>query len=309
MPDRPRFTILLCTHQGARHLPAQLESYLAQTHADWDLWVSDDGSRDGTRALIDAFRTRAGPGRTVRIVAGPGQGAARNFLSLLCHPDLPPGPVALSDQDDVWLPHKLERAAAALAAANPVTLYGARSHYVGADQRRVGGSPMPRRTPSFANALTQNIVSGYTMVLNDGALALVRRAGVPAIALPYHDWWLYQLVSGAGGTVIIDPEPVVLYRQHDANVMGAHHGLVASLNRMRMVLNRRYGDWLDANMMALEACATLLTPDARRRLSILRAVPRDQPLRRVLAFARAGLHRQTRRTTAMLYLAAALGRV
>lgn len=92
MPDRQRFTILLCTYQGERHLPAQLESYLAQTYKAWDLWVSDDGSRDATRALIEAFRAEAGPDRTVRIITGPGQGATRNFLSLLCHPDLPPAP-------------------------------------------------------------------------------------------------------------------------------------------------------------------------------------------------------------------------
>ncbi|QFT83295.1 UDP-Glc:alpha-D-GlcNAc-diphosphoundecaprenol beta-1,3-glucosyltransferase WfgD (plasmid) [Roseovarius sp. THAF27] len=309
MPDRQRFTILLCTYQGERHLPAQLESYLAQTYKAWDLWVSDDGSRDATRALIEAFRAEAGPDRTVRIITGPGQGATRNFLSLLCHPDLPPGPVALSDQDDIWLPHKLERAAAALSAAAPVTLYGAQSHYVDAALQPIGKSPLPRRAPSFANALTQNIVSGYTMVLNDDALALARRAGVPAAALPYHDWWLYQLISGAGGTVAIDTEPAVLYRQHGDNVMGAHHGMAATLRRMRMVLDRRYGDWLDANMTALEACDALLTPDARSRLAAVRAVPRGHTLRRVLAFARAGLHRQTRRTTAMLYLAAALGRV
>ncbi len=303
-----RFTILLCTYQGEAHLAAQLQSYLDQTHTAWDLWVSDDGSSDATRSMIAAFRARAGPDRTVRLIDGPGQGATRNFLSLLCHPDLPAGPVALSDQDDVWLPEKLARAAAALAGSAPVTLYGGQSRHVDAALRPIGRSRAPQRPVGFANALTQNVVSGHSTVLSAAAVALVRQAGPPAPDVPYHDWWLYQLISGAGGTVHIDPEPVLLYRQHGGNVMGAHQGLGASLARARMVLGKQYGDWLEANMAALEAVAPLLSDAARATLKTLRAAPRNRPLSRLRAFARAGLYRQTRLNSALLYIAAALGR-
>ena len=103
----PHVRILMATFQGATHLPAQLASFEAQSHADWSLWASDDGSTDATPDLLRAFAARH-PGR-VRLIDGPRKGSAANFLHLLGHPDLPPGLTALSDQDDVWLPHRLMR--------------------------------------------------------------------------------------------------------------------------------------------------------------------------------------------------------
>ena len=47
------------------------------------------------------------------------------------------------------------------------------------------------------------------------------------MAVVAHDWWAYQLVSGAGGTVIYDPEPLVAYRQHSGNLIGGNLGLRA----------------------------------------------------------------------------------
>ncbi|NDW33036.1 glycosyltransferase [Salipiger sp. PrR007] len=303
-----RITILLATWNGAAHLQEQLESYRAQTHETWDLWVSDDGSSDGTPAILEAFRAAESPRREVRIVAGPRRGHAANFLSLLCHPELPAGPVALSDQDDVWLPGKLALALAALKNAGPVALYGAQSIHTDQALRRIGGSRPPRGRPCFGNALTQNVVSGHSATLSAGALELVRRAGVPE-GIPYHDWWLYQLVSGAGGEIVIDPAKVLYYRQHLSNAMGAHQGLSARLVRARQVLGRTYANWMAANLAALERVSGLLTPENRALIETLRA-ERPQPgLSRMLTFRRLGLHRQTRLTTASLYLAAALGRV
>ena len=98
----PPVRILLATWNGARYLQAQLDSYLAQDHDNWALWVSDDLSTDGTWEILQAFAARH-PEREIVLKRGPGRGSAANFLSLLCDPELPVGPVALSDQDDVWL--------------------------------------------------------------------------------------------------------------------------------------------------------------------------------------------------------------
>ncbi|MBE9640237.1 glycosyltransferase [Salipiger mangrovisoli] len=303
-----RITILLATWNGATHLQEQLESYLAQTHDAWDLWASDDGSSDATLEILESFRAAEAPRREVRIVAGPQRGHAANFLSLLCHPELPAGPVALSDQDDVWLPGKLTLALGALRQAGPVTLYGAQSFHTDGALRRIGRSRIPRGRPCFRNALTQNVVSGHSAVLSAGALELVRRAGVPA-GIPYHDWWLYQLVSGAGGEVVIDRARVLDYRQHRQNAMGAHRGLAPRLARAKQVLGRTYAGWIAANLAALDKVGGLLTPENRALVAELCAAPPRPGLARPLAFRRLGLHRQTRLTTASLYLAAALGRV
>lgn len=316
-PSR-RIRILLCTFNGAAHLEAQLHSYLAQDHSAWDLWVSDDGSQDATLAILERFRADHGAGREIRVIAGPGQGSTANFLSLLCHPDLPRGPVALSDQDDVWMPQKLSRALAALRGAGPVALYGGQSLHVDAELRVTGRSRLGRARPSFRNALTQNIVSGHSAVLSAGALELLRCAG-PQPDLPWHDWWLYQLVTGAGGDVLIDPEPVLHYRQHGANVMGAHQGMRALRQRLAQVTGRTYGDWLAANLAALLRVQGLLTVENRDLVAALARVPRPGPggprgalrqsLQRAFCLARHRLHRQGSLTTAAFYLAVLAGRV
>ncbi len=304
----PRITILLATWNGAAHLQEQLDSYLAQNYEAWDLWVSDDGSQDGTLEILRAFQATESHRREVRLLQGPRRGHAANFLSLLCHPELPRGPVALSDQDDVWLPGKLRLALRGLHNAGPVALYGAQSFHTDGRLRRIGRSRRPCAPPSFGNALTQNVVSGHSAVLSPGALDLVRRAGVPD-GLPHHDWWLYQLISGAGGRIVIDPRRVLLYRQHRGNAMGAHRGLGPWLVRARQVLGRTYASWIAANIAALDQVSELLTPENRALIAELRLAPPQPGLARPLTFRRLGLHRQTRLTTASLYLAAALGRV
>jgi hypothetical protein len=301
-----RITILLCTRNGAAYLPEQLASYVAQEGVAWDLWVSDDASTDGTREILARFRDAHGGGRRIELVEGPGQGGAANFLTLIARPDLPQGAVALSDQDDVWLPHKLARAVAGLAAAGPVAIYGAQSLHTDQGLRVTGRSRPPHRRPGFAHALMQNAVSGHSLALSAGARRLAARAGVQAV--PYHDWWLYQLVAGAGGEVVIDAEAVLYYRQHAGNAMGAHQGVGATVTRLGQVLGRGYGGWIAANLAALGRAEPLLVPEARATLAALRALPGWGP-GRAAGFIRLGLHRQGRGATAGLWLAAACGRV
>jgi glycosyltransferase involved in cell wall biosynthesis len=302
----PRITIALCTLNGAAHLAAQLASYAAQNHTAWDLWISDDGSCDGTRALLEDFAARHGAGRDIRVLHGPQRGVAANFLSLLCHPGLPVQPVALSDQDDVWLPEKLGLGLACIGGDAPC-LYGAQSIHTDARLRPVGRS-LGGGVPGFANALIQNIVSGHSAMLNAPALALVRAAGVPE-GVPYHDWWLYQLVTGAGGTVIVRPEAVLMYRQHGANAMGSRQGLRAAVVRTAQVFGCTYGAWVAANTAALRQVAPLLTPAARATLDALAATPQRIGLARLRSFRRFGIRRQGRTSTALLWLAVLSGRV
>jgi hypothetical protein len=302
-----RVTILMATFNGAAHLRQQLDSYVAQRHVPWDLWISDDGSTDETRAVVSAFRAEHGANRTIHLIEGPRQGAAANFMSLLTHPDLPTdGPVALSDQDDVWHPDKLACALEALDTSGPCTLYSGQSLYTDRNLQVTGRSRPPRRAPGFRNALTQNVVSGHSIVMDPQALALVRQTGMPE-AIPYHDWWLYLLISGAGGQVCIDETPMIHYRQHGNNTMGANAGLPASLRRARQVMGRTYGDWIAANTRSLRLAADLLTPEHLALLDLFDTT-RPGPLR-AWALWRAGLYRQSRLASAAFYLAAVLGRV
>ena len=80
----PRVAILLATYNGGLWLREQLDSLLRQTHDNWVLYWRDDGSGDGTIAILREFGQRAGQGRSVRVAEPPGRlGATGNFLTLL----------------------------------------------------------------------------------------------------------------------------------------------------------------------------------------------------------------------------------
>lgn len=250
--------ILLATYNGAPHLEEQLQSYLAQDHTNWALWVSDDGSTDGTWEILRAFQA-AHPDREIRLIRGPGRGAAANFLSLITHPDLPPGPVALSDQDDVWMPHRLSRALDMLGRAQGPMLYGSTTIETDPDL-----NPLPRQKttlppPSFANAMVQNIVAGNTTTLNAPALAALRAGGAPDV--PYHDWWIYLRLAGVGAQILLDDTPLLFYRQHAGNVIGAHSGMHARLQRATALLGGTYRGWVHTNLTALLAHGEDLLPE------------------------------------------------
>ena len=304
MPDRPTVTILLATCNGVRHLPDQLASLARQSHRGWRLWVGDDGSTDGTRAILARFAADHTE-QDIRLFEGPRRGSAANFLTLLCHPELPPGPVSFCDQDDVWLPGKLARALDHLPETDRPALYAAASIVTDSVLRPRGVIRSSPTSASFANALTQNIFSGHTLCLNAAAVGLARAAGLPG-DLAFHDWWLYQLVAGAGGSCHLDPQPVALYRQHGANLMGSGRGLSPLLARGRLLLGRDFRRWSDAHRHALSQRAHLLTPEARALLAEMQgAAPLGTA--RLKTYQRLGIRRTGRLGTLALWGAAAFG--
>lgn len=302
--------ILMGAYNGAPHLPDQLRSIAAQTHVDWSLTCSDDSSDNGsTRAVIEAFG--ASVPQAVTVVSGPEQGFSANFMQMIR--DLPEvaETVALADQDDRWLPDKLSRAQAALAAAaaEVPTLYCAQVLYWWPDRDVTRQGPARPRPPGFENALIENIAQGNTIALNPAAAALARRASARTGAVFAHDWWLYLLVLGAGGRVIFDPEPALFYRQHGDNAIGAGQGIAAQIGRKRAVLKGAYAARIDSNIAALRAVDDLLTPQARATLERFARARKQSLIRRISAFWRLGLYRQGRLSSLTFWGGAILGRV
>lgn len=307
MTGHDHVAILLATRNGARFLPAQLESIAAQTHENWSLHVSDDGSCDPTLGIVAEF-ARAHPGRRIVWRRGPGRGSTANFLSLICDAAIRADFVALADQDDVWLPGKLARAVSRLEThRDSPALYGSRSWITGPDLEVRGLSPMPRRAPGFRNALVQNLAGGNTMVLNAPARQVLRRVAV-LDGVACHDWWLYQIISGVGGRVIFDPVATLLYRQHGANQIGSNTGLVAALRRLAWLARGRYAQWNQANTQALGRAARMLTPENRACLEAFRALRDRRGFTALRRLHEAGLFRQSRAGDLTLALAVLLGR-
>lgn len=298
-PSSPRVAVLLSTYNGARFLPEQLGSFLAQTEPGWLVLWRDDGSSDATVGIMEAFAADVGPDRCRRVETPGRLGVAGSFYALIKAARPLGMPAAFADQDDVWLPGKLARALSALGVNPGPALYCSRQTLVDDALTPIGVSAPVHRPPSFAAALTQNIATGCTIVMDPAAVTLVASSIPPAG--PLHDWWSYLLVTGAGGRVIADPEPTMLYRQHAANLIGApssqRHRALAALRRGPSA----YMAMLRANVAALKN-VPVLTPEARRMVTTLSGALRGGPVARWRALSLPGLHRQTALETALFRL-------
>jgi len=277
MQHTPTVHILLASYNGAKYLPQQLASIAQQTHYRWTLTVSDDGSTDDTRHIIQRFAQSVN--QSVTLLNGPKAGSSTlNFFHLIQHiktnnsRDL----YAFCDQDDVWLPHKLDRAVHwHLHNSNEaVRLYCARTQLVNEQLKPIGLSSGIQRPPSFGNALVQNIASGNTMVMSE-AVIMAEKKILPQHSV-WHDWTTYLAATAVGGRVWFDDEPCLLYRQHDANVIGANNGLVAQFNRLKPLLEGRFKLWTDTNLSAVCDLNGLLTQEnliLHQQFNQLRSTP------------------------------------
>ena len=262
--------ILLSTYNGAPFLPAQLNSFIAQTHENWVLHWRDDGSTDETLRIMQEFTVRIGAERCIRSSSsGPHMGAARSFLTLLAE-TLGTEAVAFADQDDVWLPEKLGCALAMLLPHGETpALYCARQYLVDEDLGGARLSTLHSKRLGFPACLTQNIANGNTLVMNEAAAALVADAGYPQGSV--HDWWSYIVVSACGGTVLFDARPQVLYRLHKHNLIGRsqplHSRALAALKRGPLV----YMTMMHRHAGMLEQQAGRLPPQTRQDLRLVQA--------------------------------------
>ena len=302
-PEPVPVAILLSTFNGSAYLAEQLASLLAQTHRRWTLFWRDDGSTDGTPTIMTGFAEGPGAGRCVRLSAdGSHLGITASFLMLLRQ--VPHGHVAaFADQDDVWLPRKLERGLIGLGDPRSVrpALYCARQRLVDGSLRPLGLSPRLDALPDFPASLTQNIATGCTVMLNPAAVGLIIRSQPPSGTL--HDWWSYLLVGAAGGRLIADPVPVVLYRQHQQNAVGAPHSV---LRRGLMALRRGPDAFMQlfrVHVAELAAQPAALSPRARADLALLLASLQGSRLTRLRAMRRLPqLIRRTRLETLLFRL-------
>lgn len=285
--------ILLSTLNGRDYLPEQLDSLLAQTHADWQIFWRDDGSDDGTPAIMRDFAGTTGAGRVIDLNDNAGHvGITASYLSLLRR-----APrdrlVAFADQDDVWLPHKLARGVEALRgmAGQQPGLYCARQHVVDAQLAPIRLSAAITGSVAFPHAMTQNVATGCTVMLNPQAVALVAGARAPDHTL--HDWWSYLLVTAAGGRVMADNTPTVLYRQHTRNTVGVPLSPTlrawAALRRGPHVFMRSFR----THLALLEGQPDLLSPESRDAVALISSSLNGGWSHRLRALAHPGLRRQS----------------
>ena len=288
MPSQPRLAILLSTYNGGRFLAAQLESLFAQSYSNFILVVRDDGSSDDSLSILNRFvEQHAG---AIHLVDNDGvnRGARDSFAYLLAYTlehkselGLDAAYMMFCDQDDVWYPHKIETQMTAMLAAEqsdtqrPLLLHSdlqvvsqqlepmaeSLAQYQGLETTRNG----------FNQMVISNLVTGCTALINE---ALARKSLPMSPHAIMHDWWLALVASAFGKVVFIDA-PLVHYRQHGSNTIGAkeHQQAVASQAAFwRRVLHLRANEHLhEVAQQAedfLQRFAGELTPQQCRGLRV-----------------------------------------
>lgn len=242
----PRVQVLLATYNGSRYLEPLMDSLLNQFYQNIEIIVRDDGSSDNT---IEVLKRYASYGN-VSIIQGENVGVPESFFRLLRLSSSGSDYFAFCDQDDVWQRDKVARAIRFLEISprEVPSMYCARVLIVDEKLNVNGFSRIPRRAPSFENAITENIATGCTIVINKAARDLLLQE-CPKHAV-MHDWWIYLVIS-AFGKVVYDQEPRIWYRQHSSNVVG-YKSDVIDIWKARIQRFLKYGSLRRLTVQAME---------------------------------------------------------
>lgn len=301
MPDRMTVDILLAVYNGTHLLPEQIRSLQAQSHGDWRLWVRDDGSTDDT---IRVVQESAAADPRIRLVCGGGArlGASRGLGWLMDQLPESARYIMFCDQDDIWLPNKIELTLSAMQATeveagpNIPVLVHTDLVVVDADLDVIEDSFWeysaihPERL-TLGRLLVQNTVTGCAAMINRPLRDLA--SPVPAEAV-MHDWWM-ALVAFCFGRIVSLRTATILYRQHGRNAVGAHRlerGAVAlfrktlesyqNTTRLRSAIKGT----ADQAGAFLERFRSRLTPEDQQLLERYAEIPRCGFWRRKLRVIR-----------------------
>ncbi len=217
--------ILLAAYNGERYIGEQIESILGQTYQDWFLYIKDDCSTDGT--LNIALKYEKKYSEKIRVIRAqkPSGSARNNFFSMIGLAGS--SYIMTCDQDDVWLPDKIETTYRAMKEAEskdshvPVLVHT--DLKVTDDDLNIISPSLFKmqdldcRRDRLNNLLTQNIVTGCTVMINRSLAEYIKQVPRQAVM---HDWWMALIASALGKIVFID-KSTVLYRQHKGNQVGA----------------------------------------------------------------------------------------
>jgi len=250
--NHPKISVCMATYNGGEYLKQQIDSIFAQSNQDWQLLIRDDGSCDNTISIIEDYIARC-PGR-IKLITDKKRhlGASLNFGQLLEYTDTEY--IMFSDQDDIWLPNKIELTLNVMKATEQVcldkpVLIHTDLRVIDSDSNTIADSmwSYQKLFPDIGNNLNkimaQNVVTGSTMMIN-------RKAKEVSIPIPreaiMHDWWIAINVAKYGKIAYVST-PSILYRQHSKNVIGAQKTqrinvfhFLKKLCRLRKLLSAHY---------------------------------------------------------------------
>jgi len=226
--------VLLSTYNGEKYLEEQLQSILNQTCTEkWCLYIRDDGSTDNTLSIIDRYVSEYH--QIIKFEdEGRGLGPALSFLQLLSN--ISAEYYMFCDQDDFWLPNKMETCFRKLLELNigdgrPILVH---TDLLVVDQdlnlldRSFWGKELSTDVVQKYMPIT-NFVTGCTMFFNKAA----RDCSIDFISnkVIMHDHWVALCVWAHEGIIFSIAKPTIKYRQHGRNVLGAFKKNSSIINR------------------------------------------------------------------------------
>jgi glycosyltransferase involved in cell wall biosynthesis len=221
-----KISVAMCTYNGARYLQEQLDSIARQTRPPDELVVCDDDSTDDTNEIITSFAGSASfP--VSHHVNERNLGSTRNFENAiqLCQGDI----IALSDQDDVWRPDKLALVEKCFAENPKVGMVFSDAEIVDEQLRSLGRlsnvsgfdkkkQRLIREGKALDVLLPAWWVTGATMAFQSKFTDLV--SPIPTDIPMIHDGWISLMIAAVAEVSFIE-DPLILYRQHDRQQLGA----------------------------------------------------------------------------------------
>ncbi|HFU3734243.1 TPA: glycosyltransferase family 2 protein [Streptococcus suis] len=231
-----KVNILMSTYNGQQFLAEQIRSIQDQSYTDWTLFIRDDGSSDNTKEILKDFERQDSRIHLIDSDKSDNLGVIKSFHKLVNHDRA--DYYFFSDQDDVWLPNKLElslKEAQNYLADLPLMVY--MDLKVVNQDLEIMTESMVKSQSHHANTelvqeLTENTVTGGVAMINHALAEMWQETD----DILMHDWYLALLASAFGNLVFID-QPGELYRQHSDNVLGAR------------TLSKRFKKWIRPHIL------------------------------------------------------------
>lgn len=208
-------SVLMSTYNGEHYIVEQLDSIFAQTVQDFHLYIRDDGSKDRTISVIEEYIQERGVDEKVTLDCGTNIGFCASFFELLNKAN--DGECwAFCDQDDVWMPEKLELALDWMREndnSKPLLYHG--GFQVGNEDLSVRSTyPQTKFDYKFYNSITSNIFFGFSVVINGTLRKMLLRADSSHIK--YHDWFA-AMITAAFGKYHLSTKIEAVHRQYSNN--------------------------------------------------------------------------------------------
>ena len=231
--NNPKVVICMSTYNGEKYVTKQIESLLNQTYKNLEIYVRDDGSKDGTIKILEEYDKNG----KIHFIKGKNVGVVNSFYECLqiaykTNAEF----FAYCDQDDEWHEDKIEKAIEKLSKEKQdiPLIYFSEFNYCDESLNFTSKSNLNKKGASFENSLVECISFGIVEVFNKNLADKVLKSGTENVC--FHDWWAYMIAAGLG-KVLYDDFAMVEYRRTGSNVSpSGKAGLSLQIYRIKKFL-------------------------------------------------------------------------